>query len=662
MAKRIDFPPPPLPRGENDELLSSPDSPEKNRRAFAKIEQGSDEPAVQVETKPGLAWTEPEPSAPAGRERKKPEAPVDAEHLVQVETKEPATVDAKPLVQVETKAAKATDEPAGFDSRIEPTFGAELGEPGEPIQATEMTPGESLTLLSKLIEGYKKTLEVTKNVTEGVLERFTKSKEYLNNRAKEIDAQAETSGLEKAFRVIGEKYNKLNLVHKLGIGVALGVGTAVGSAVSLPLALAGLSGLILQRAAGTAGMFVSIEKKLQEKKVDESFQFMATKERAALDAMLYTFAMSTAINQGLEFVREHHLVEQTREWWLGDKLGHSTAPTGGSGLHQPAAVSNAGEAIAQATTPEVPAVVVHASSGHGYEYMVKRMWEDLQERQLDPSKYAEGSDIRRLLEADASSIDKVVHQIAADPSHGFFNPDGTSAVIRPTDALTVGANGQVLLMTPDDVIAHAPVGGPTTPAYHPSAVEQAPYPDGIVPPDTSPAALEDQEAGTPLETPETESPEAPPPLQEVNVVSPEPIKTVDLTHEQDVADSENAVVHSEAVSEAPTFMTKIDGILIDPRTPAIYQAQLPTGETYLASYGGSYEERLKFIQEYLMRPENQGQTIRIAHEVPSILGPQIKVDEIGASTNAGQTSWILDFFKKPVSPPTPETFLKKLSK
>lgn len=175
--------------------------------------------------------------------------------------------------------------------------------------------------------GWKSMLrELVGKFGEGVSERFTNSKNYLDERAKELDAKAEMSGLEKWTRNIGEKYNKLSTIHKLGIGVTLGVGTAVGAAFSLPLALTGVAGLVLQRAAGAAGMFVSIEKKLQEKKVGESYQWMAVKERAALDALLYTAVMGTAISKSLEVARDYELVEKTREW-LGSMLGHSaTAP------------------------------------------------------------------------------------------------------------------------------------------------------------------------------------------------------------------------------------------------------------------------------------------------------------------------------------------------
>lgn len=817
-TKGLDYPPPP-PRGGDDEFLSSPDPLEKNRRAFAKIGQGSDEPAVQVETKPGRAWTEPELSAPAGRERKKQEASGDTEPPIQVETKTapsddvevkppqlpeeisrwmatpgvlpiPAQTDEEEALPVEkekrpitrneardfftelvngkaeVKTFKLTTTPeglmmhvdlytfktgnielngtlvndtntigveglsvksdrfteqareafeqnlSGLGVAIKTHFEKQFGKPVSSVQigesglVAELEPPSIITEPDGRIEPELgpevEQQEDTNTQQEGtpkenrsrfleVMARakekfgwYSSSEEHLIRQNEELDAQMEAIGgklkIERGFRWIGEKYNKLPFKYKLALGATLGLGTVL-SAGTLAVAFP-LLGIAGQRAAGLASMYMKFEKQSHDEAWGKNKEW--GKQKAMLKAGVYTVLIGLTMKEAIEYASETeiaHAAQAKVEGFLGYMMGHTVSPSVVSAPAEapthvaspstpeahvaspapegaPPAVTEA-PAAAEAATPEMPAIMIHASSGRGYEYMLKRMWEDLQERQLDPSKYGENSDIHKLLTADAGNIDKVVHDIASDPQHGFFNPDGArSAVIRPTDILTVGANGQVLLITPDDVIAHAPVGGPTTPAYHPSAVEQqAPLPDGIVPPDTSPAALDDQEI-----VPTQEESPAYPPLERVEVVAPEPIKTVEITHEQDVADSENAVMHSESVSEAPTFMTKVDGVLIDPRTPAIYQAQLPTGETYLAAYGGSDDERLKFIQEYLMRPENQGQTIRFAHEVPSIFGSQVKVDEIGAGTNAGQTSWLLDFFKKPVSPPAPETFLKKLSK
>ncbi|MEK7114056.1 MAG: hypothetical protein AAB850_00700, partial [Patescibacteria group bacterium] len=309
-------------------------------------------------------------------------------------------------------------------------------------------------------------------------------------------------------------------------------------------------------------------------------------------------------------------------------------------------------------------ITVEATPGKGYEYMMKRVLEQLQEKNLDPSNYAEGSDMRRLLEADANSIDKVVHQIASDPEHHFYNADGTSVRIGLGSQMSVNAEGNIQL----GEAVKAPEGAPVTPAYHPET--SAPViPEELTQAEAEELAKQKIDAVTSVEH-ITVVPSEPPPVSpletvDMDVVTPDqtvptveapeyPLETAPL--------QEQAEVQSEVVSETPTFLTKVDGVLINPNVPAIYEAQTLTGETYLTAYGGSDPERFNLIQDYLERPENQGKSIRFAHEVPSILGSQIKVDTIGAKTTEGEISWFLDFFKSPVQPPSPETFLRRLTK
>lgn len=143
------------------------------------------------------------------------------------------------------------------------------------------------------------------------------------------------------------------------------------------------------------------------------------------------------------------------------------APAAAPPAEQATATSSAATEAAR-TRPPILEVSVNASKGHGYEWMVKRIWEQLQQQQgVDPSKYPEGSDIRKLLETDAGTINKIVHQIASDPDHGFYNSDGTSVRIDPTAELTVGADGRLHLTDAahQDVV-HAADDMRVTPAYH----------------------------------------------------------------------------------------------------------------------------------------------------------------------------------------------------
>lgn len=134
----------------------------------------------------------------------------------------------------------------------------------------------------------------------------------------------------------------------------------------------------------------------------------------------------------------------------------------------PAAATAAGEGappVAPATpeASDLSSISVEASKGHGYEHMMKRVWEQLQEKQLDPSNYAEGSDIRRLLDADPKSINTVIHDLAKE--NGFFKPDGTSVRIDLGSHMTVSEDGDILFGDKVFALESAPI----TPAIHSEA-------------------------------------------------------------------------------------------------------------------------------------------------------------------------------------------------
>jgi hypothetical protein len=413
---------------------------------------------------------------------------------------------------------------------------------------------------------------------------------------------------------MSEKYNKLNWKSKLAIAGILIAGVSLTS-TTLPIASAMLSGMLYgQRVVGGIGFAMNRRKALDAKIAANPDHWLAGKSErvkntyATALAAVYMGGTAFAVHEGVEALNALGVNE-----WLGNMLGHHPAasevvpasrPITGlphaPEISQMPAAAAAGEAAAQASVPEVPAVMIHAQSGRGYEFMAKQLWEQLHSQDIDASKFDAGSDIHKLLTATPETINEVVHRIASDPQHGFFNPDGTSAIIRPTDVLTIGANGQVLLMTPDDVIAHAPVGGPTTPSYHPemsSTVERLPLsPDGIVPPDTSAAALEDQDLGTSVETPEAGSPEDAPPLQEVKLVSPESITTVDLTGAQDLAETPAT---SETLPSAPTIehmeeFINQNKLPIDPLQGHVFQDKSGA----LLAYGNDFGARFDAAQEF----------------------------------------------------------------
>ncbi|MEK7604822.1 MAG: hypothetical protein AAB442_03440 [Patescibacteria group bacterium] len=347
---------------------------------------------------------------------------------------------------------------------------------------------------------------------------------YLEERSKEIDAEAAKMGkVEEYFRAMGERYNKLGWKSKLAVGVSLGIGSGVAlSFASIPAAIACLSGVAAQRVAGLSGAFIKYEKQMQEGKWK--------KEKAMAKAMRDATVMTGGMLLLMEGARES--TEWLKQHWpFGSsavKVEHPAAPHVAPATSVPETVANTAPATEEAraaagavpaettsetrsaapgaaehTRPPILEVTVNASPGHGYEWMMKRVWEQLQQQQgIDPTKFAEGSDIRRLLEADASSIDKVVHQIATDPSHGFFNADGTSVKIDMSAQLSINADGQLHLSDaahPDMVRAAEDMS--TTPVHAEASttfVEQSPIVEKVEAfPNT--AIPDAPESGTPLE-------------------------------------------------------------------------------------------------------------------------------------------------------------------
>ncbi len=302
---------------------------------------------------------------------------------------------------------------------------------------------------------------------------------------------------------------------------------------------------------------------------------------------------------------------------------------------QSAAAAAEGEAVV-----EIPNISVEATQGRGYEYMAKRLWEQLdqlKDKGLDPTKYAEGSDIRKLLEASPESIDKVVHQIAADPSHGFFNPDGTSVRIDVGSRMMIGPDGNLHL----GEAVHAPMGAPVTPAYHPESASLPPLD----------AARETSTLPTPRDVTEGAIPSAPEPSPEV----PPPGQNF-------VRDRYGGIVRTEGgspvLSGTPTpeiiqpGMNQF-GLMVSAEEPHIYADE---GAKNLFAFGGSPAEREDMIKEYLTKnPESVVFSADDSgnHRVPWYL------DEGKVTPGVPvRTSGFFGFFSTWMKPPGPEEFQK----
>ncbi len=347
--------------------------------------------------------------------------------------------------------------------RIDPTLSDEpLAEELVGPPKPERTPAEERSFLRRLI------LDATEKTKEKV-KSYASSSEQLIRQSKDLDAKLENiGGVEKGFRWMGEKYNKLGWKSKLGVGIALGLGAGISAPVNMGVAAAFLSGIAAQRIAGLATMYLKFEKSELEK----GGKF--AKEKAMGKAILYTAGMTAGTMYAVEKITEMDIYRRTQEW-LGNILGHTRAqpaapapstpefetgksvvdsgPEKAAGTPQApqvAAPPFAAEAVAPvpasaaaAEARATPAVIQDkvaitappASHGispmevnsRGYEYTLKQLVRGLPEG-IDKSKFPEGSDMRRLLDAtDAKSLDKVVHDLATE--NKLFNESSGSSII-----------------------------------------------------------------------------------------------------------------------------------------------------------------------------------------------------------------------------------------
>jgi len=520
-----------------------------------------------------------------------------------------------------------------------------LSEPEQSQENKEGTPKENREELKKVIELLDGTFQDEGD--EG--SEWEKIKEaYLSGRLEELDAEVEELGVvEKYFRSLGEKYNKLGWKSKLGVGVALGLGTAAFSTVSVPAAFACISGLVAQRVAGMASMFLKFEK--NKKIADQPEQ--RKKELAMLMAAGYTVAMGAAIYEGVHLAGESAWGEATHEW-LKQHWPFSHTET--AAAQTPDATISQEHIVQHIHTPELemPRISVDASAGHGYEYMTKQIWEQLHDPEKHftlPPNTDPNSDIAKLFAADESSVDAVVHQIAADPQHGFFNADGTSVQINPTDRLFIAADGQVRIVTPDYSNVSALENAPMTSQYPSEALAVHSVP---VVPETPIAPIPATETIPVVETPVAPAQNAEMPVdsteaavQAESSVSPVvgPAEAPDTVAVETPAMHENIVVNSsgfEIPTDEPHFYTDADN-------------------KHILVYGGSPSEKMKAIGEYIAN--NQDKIVYSAdangeHRIPWYVSDGKLV--AGAPVH---TKGLFGFFKSFMGAPEPDE-LKSLIK
>ena len=494
---------------------------------------------------------------------------------------------------------------------------------------SESTRAEKISALRKLLNKFPSIGDKKVEGKSKTSERGARLKINLNNRSKELDAEAGKLGwVEKKFRALGERYNKLSFREKLGVGIALGLGAGGLATVSMPAALACMGGIAIQRTAGLASMFLKFEKNAQDGKWK--------KEKAIGKAILYTAGMTAGmlllaegVKEGINYADQHNWGEATLEWLKSHwPFSHTpettkyvpvkieTAPSLNEMLNvsEKLAVPPSTQTLEsldvqssiqplETPAPEIPQVSVNASAGRGYEFMIKRLWEQLQDKNIDPSTFDSDSDIHRLLSADAHSIDKVAHQIAADPNHGFFRADGTSVRIDLSTQMTIGADGQIHISDaahPD--IVQAPAHVPVTPAYHP----EAPAAQTEVPVSAH-AEVAPQAHAEPLnvEAAHVENAEVPASAHESGPISAhngsEVSETSTPTVDTHVATVEPRLSTPETGAIEGNIINRF-GVSVSPREPHFY---FDTGAKHIFIYGGSPLEKANAIQQHLIvHPDN----------------------------------------------------------
>lgn len=479
---------------------------------------------------------------------------------------------------------------------------------------------------------------------------YKSSGEHLVRRSKELDAQAEKMGMEDKFRQFGEWYNKRDWKTKLAVGLALGVGfgASMAAGASVPAAfglIASGGGIVAQRTAGLMTMYLKFEKNVR---VEDKWG----KEKAMGKAIVYTAAMTGAM-LGLSYaVKEFGESEsfQRLKEWLGYKPGHQSTPAvehtaphqmAAVAVNEPPVVVPSAEAVISA--PAVPEISVGATQGKGAEYMMKRVWEhmqDLKSQGLDPDTYADGSDARRLLEADASEINEIVHDIAKNPEHNFYHTDETSVRIDLDSKMTINADGMIEL--------DGAVKAPEEDALVKPALNQEP----VATSDANPASVTDKPSlgevfpGVPIEQP-------PAPVEEILITPPHDTENI-LRDSSDnpVLDSDNNPIHTET-PEQSQYVNQF-GIEVPVSEAHIYADE---GSKHLLVYGGSPLERGKVMLEYLL--ENPDKIIYSADSNGENRIPWRLVD--GKAIPAGipvRTPGFFGFFSDWMKAPSPDEFEK----
>ncbi len=554
----------------------------------------------------------------------------------------------------------------------EPVVGDEaLPEAEEDDEELAETPLETRNRLKELVA---RAEEKARKTSEALTKTYARATEYFDKTVISLDEKFENLKMNApnlSFKdvwggtvKIGEEYRKAGLAYKLALaGALLGTGAFVGVAGASGAGIIA-AGIATQRALSSLGTYALVDA-LMERRLAKKGTYTKTERYVKHGTAI---GAGGAMLLGVPGALFAEGLEKTE--WLAQMLGatkteevvasmeipteavsiepESTAPTVEVETLDPSAISTPEEVLssavepeavaeetvstpvapeAVAATPEVPEITVEAKAGKGYEWMLKRLWEELQDKGLSATDYPEGSDIRTLLEADEKSINGAVHNLAT-ANGAFIEADGTSKLVRLDDVISLGSDGNIDL-NGEEVSSRLTDRG-VTPPYLPQ-VELTDVPESI-----------------PVSEPEPEV-----------LLSEDPLDAMSSLEENTLIESGLSGESSLAPQEAPQIFTTIDNTIINPAVPAIYEVQGSAGEKYLYAYGGTDEERFAFIQKFLSEEANKGKTIRFEHEVKSIFGSKSEVSSYGEN---GVASVKLGFFRGAATAPALDTFLTKISK
>ncbi|MEK7144860.1 MAG: hypothetical protein AAB794_03330 [Patescibacteria group bacterium] len=599
-------------------------------------------------------------------------------------------------------------------SKKEPWAGDVLREQTEVATAPKVE-GTRSELKKKLSEAIGKLTGGVKEGVKNVSEAFTKSREFLSTRAKEIAGAIREKGLEGSFSWMGEKYNALPLSRKILLSGSLAIGYGLTFPISSLAAGAYAVPLIFTRIAAMAGTFKSNQKMLEKIKLDRENKKEATgmfektklyqwlgsgsetsiKNKAMAKALVTSLGMTAALGTGAKLLSDYSVAERIGSW-IGEhvyNLTHADAgveavgagvsgsiPLGqesfgnddyGSAKSYETMQANNPEykptttvATAEAIAPnrvEVPLVLQKATPGQGYEYMAKRMWGQLQTLNLNPDNYDKNTDIYKLLTADEKSINDVVHDIATKPS-GYFRPDHTSFQIDLGSSMTINSEGN--LQIDSNVIA--PPNAPFTPVYPPEAPAfKAPLGPNDVPQEVIPPEMPIRQPIATVYAPAAEGytptyvGAEPPAVQ--NVVAEQAAAAVTPTSAPEgsvLRTGDGEVVRTTEGAPVQVGAAEVvPSFEISPTVPHIYGDE---GAKHLLVYGGSPAEQGEVIKQHLIANPRSvvfGTDPSGVYRIPYSLGPDGQMT-VG---NAARTSGFLGFGSSWMKPPGPDE-LKQLIK